>query len=148
MPDYRRPEIVGGTYVISQATYQRQPWLCREMGRLGDDTDVAQHCDYIHYNPVHHQLCQVPTDWQFSSVHRLITEGIYPPNWGEGPVEFEPDERSHCHMGEEGFYLRNPQLLGMTLVMKQDVATNPLPVGLLRAAGIMLEPNSLSNPVE
>ncbi|WP_346293823.1 REP-associated tyrosine transposase [Sphaerothrix gracilis] len=180
MPDYRRPGIAGGTYFITQVTYQRQPWLCREIGRhalrtainqvretrpfaidafvllpehfhclwtlpqndsdlstrlrliktyvtrhygtqlkldmnvsdsrrkrkernlwqrrfwehlIRDETDFAQHCDYIHYNPVHDQLCQVPTEWQFSSVHRLIIEGIYPPNWGECPVEFGLDGR-------------------------------------------------------
>jgi putative transposase len=170
MPDYRRAKIAGGTYFITQVTYQRQPWLCHEICRyalrtainqvretcpfaidafvllpdhfhylwtlpqndsdlstrlrlirtyitrhygtklgldvnvsdsrrkwkernlwqrcfwkhliqdenlIRDETDFAQHCDYIHYNPVHHQLCQVPTGWQFSSVHRLIAEGIY-----------------------------------------------------------------------
>jgi putative transposase len=165
-------------YFITQVTYQRQPWLCREIGRyalriainqvratrpfaillccypiistafgryqndsdvstrlrliktyvtrhygtqlgldmnvsdsrrrrkecnlwqrrfwehlIRDETDFARHCDYIHYNLVHHQLCQVPTGCQFSSVHRLITKGIYPPNWGECPVEFGLDGR-------------------------------------------------------
>jgi putative transposase len=180
MPDHRRPGITGGTYFITQVTDQRQPWLCREMGRhalrtaikqvretrpfaidafvllpdhfhclwtlpqndsdlstrlrliktyvtrhygthlgldvnvsdarrkrkernlwqrrfwehlIRDEIDFAQHCDYIHDNPVHHQLCQVPTEWQFSSVRRLITEGTYPPNWGECPVEFGLDGR-------------------------------------------------------
>lgn len=34
MPNYRRPAIAGGTYFITQVTYQRQPWLC---------TDIARH---------------------------------------------------------------------------------------------------------
>lgn len=67
------------------------PLCCYPLIR--DETDFAQHCDYIHYNPVHHQLCQVLTGWQFSSMHRLIAEGIYPPNWGERPVKFGLDGR-------------------------------------------------------
>ncbi len=178
MPNYRRPAIAGGTYFITQVTYQRHPWLCTDNARhalrtainqvrqnrpflinafvllpdhfhclwtlpqhdndlsthlrliktyvtrhygihlgldleistsrtkrkernlwqrrfwehlIRDETDFAQHCDYIYYNPVHHQLCQVPTAWQFSSVHRFITQGIYPPNWGGYPIDFDLD---------------------------------------------------------
>ena len=45
-------------------------------------------CDYIHYNPVRHRLCTSPQDWQFSSIHRFIAQGIYPPNRGkDGSLE-------------------------------------------------------------
>lgn len=33
MPNYRRTQISGGTYFITQVTYQREPWLCRDVGR-------------------------------------------------------------------------------------------------------------------
>ncbi|MFM6201451.1 MAG: hypothetical protein ACKPE1_20325, partial [Dolichospermum sp.] len=33
MPNYRRPNVSGGTYFITQVTYQREPWLCSEIGR-------------------------------------------------------------------------------------------------------------------
>ncbi len=49
---------------------------------IRDEDDFAQHCDYIHYNPVKHGLCEQATDWQFSSIHRFIQQGIYPHNWG------------------------------------------------------------------
>jgi putative transposase len=168
MPNYRRPGIAGGTYFITQVTYQRQPWLCSDLARhalrtaitavrknhpfsidafvllpdhfhclwtlppddsdlstrmrlvkayvtrhygadleidseisasrqkrkernlwqrrfwehlIRDETDFENHCDYIHYNPVHHQYCERPTDWQFSSLHRFIEKQIYSPNW-------------------------------------------------------------------
>jgi len=42
MPNYRRPGIAGGTYFITQVTYQRQPWLCREMGRHALRTAINQ----------------------------------------------------------------------------------------------------------
>ena len=33
MPNYRRPYVPGGTYFITQVTYQRMPWLYRDVGR-------------------------------------------------------------------------------------------------------------------
>ena len=33
MSDYRRPNIAGGTYFITQVTYQRIPWFCTDVGR-------------------------------------------------------------------------------------------------------------------
>ena len=33
MSEYRRPYVAGGTYFITQVTYQRNPWLCSELGR-------------------------------------------------------------------------------------------------------------------
>ncbi|MDD1415381.1 transposase [Dolichospermum sp. ST_con] len=169
MPNYRRPNISGATYFLTQVTYQREPWLCRDISRqalreaiqtvrkkypfsidafillpnhfhclwtlppddhdfsvrlrliktyvtkhyreqltlenpisqsrqkrgeknlwqrrfwdhlIRDEQDFMVHCDYIHYNPVKHRLCINPQDWQFSSIHRLIEQGVYPPNWG------------------------------------------------------------------
>jgi hypothetical protein len=34
-------------------------------------------------NPVHHGLCATPQAWQFSSIHRLIAQNVYAPDWGE-----------------------------------------------------------------
>ena len=33
MPNYRRPHVSGGTYFITQVTFQRDPWLCSNIGR-------------------------------------------------------------------------------------------------------------------
>jgi putative transposase len=57
---------------------------------IRDERDFAQHCDYIHYNPVKHGLCQTPQDWQFSSIHRFIDLGIYPPDWGRNEIKEIP----------------------------------------------------------
>ena len=170
MPNYRRPQIPGGTYFITQVTDQREPWLCSDVGRralreaivkvrerypfvidafvllpehfhclltlppddhdfsvrlrliktyvtkhdgqalqinrpvsrsrqkrgerhlwqrrfwehwIQDERDFAMHCDYIHMNPVHHGLCEMPQAWQFSSIHRFMAQNIYAPDWGE-----------------------------------------------------------------
>ncbi|MEQ9356512.1 MAG: hypothetical protein RIG63_16730 [Coleofasciculus chthonoplastes F3-SA18-01] len=53
---------------------------------IRDEVDFAKHCDYIHYNPVKHGLCSIPQEWRFSSLHRLMVQGIYPPNWGVSEV--------------------------------------------------------------
>jgi putative transposase len=171
MSNYRRPYINGGTYFITQVTYQRKPWLCSEIGRIAlreaiehvrqkhpfeidafvllpdhfhtlwtlpvndsnfsvrmglikryvtqyyganleidasvsksriarkegnlwqrrfwehlirDEADFANHCDYIHYNPVRHGLCDRPQAWTFSSIHRFVKLGIYSLDWDGG----------------------------------------------------------------
>ena len=171
MSNYRRPYINGGTYFITQVTYQRHPWLCSDVGRVAlrealqhvrkhhpfeidaivllpdhfhtiwtlpendsdfslrmrlikrfvtkyygekleidlevsqsrysrkernlwqrrfwehlirDETDFANHCDYIHSNPVRHGLCDRPQAWKFSSIHRFVKLGVYPLDWGGG----------------------------------------------------------------
>ncbi|MCA2507775.1 MAG: hypothetical protein IM550_16800, partial [Microcystis sp. M54BS1] len=33
-------------------------------------------------NPVHHGLVNAPKDWQHSSFHRYVEEGIYDQMWG------------------------------------------------------------------
>ena len=44
---------------------------------------LASSIDYIHYNPVSHDLGAAPKDWHYSSFHRYVWEGIYPEDWGE-----------------------------------------------------------------
>jgi putative transposase len=51
---------------------------------IRDDDDFARHCDYIHYNPVRHRLCQKVVDWTYSSFHRYMAQGVYPVDWGMG----------------------------------------------------------------
>ncbi|NES25851.1 MAG: transposase, partial [Symploca sp. SIO3E6] len=58
---------------------------------IRDEEDFIKHCDYIHYNPVKHKLCPTPQDWQFSSIHRLTAQGIYPPNWGGNGIPELPE---------------------------------------------------------
>ncbi|AEB10305.1 REP-associated tyrosine transposase [Desulfobacca acetoxidans] len=50
---------------------------------INDEQDFENHMNYIHYNPVKHGYVETPRDWQWTSLHRLIEEGLYPPNWGE-----------------------------------------------------------------
>jgi putative transposase len=53
---------------------------------IRDAAAFSQYCDYIHYNPVQHGLCNSPQEWEFSSIHRFVEQGIYQPNWGTTDV--------------------------------------------------------------
>lgn len=46
-----------------------------------DGNDFARHCDYIHFNPVKHGYVQTAREWPYSSLHRFVKGGIYPPDW-------------------------------------------------------------------
>ncbi len=59
---------------------------------IRDDLDYKQHFDYIHYNPVKHGWVTRVIDWQYSSFHRCINQGIYAPDWGiatDLPYDFD-----------------------------------------------------------
>ncbi|HAI13918.1 MAG TPA: transposase [Phycisphaerales bacterium] len=47
---------------------------------LRDENDMNQHIDYIHFNPVKHGYVNRPVDWQHSSLHRFIENGILTPD--------------------------------------------------------------------
>ena len=48
---------------------------------IRDDTDLRQHIDYIHYNPVKHRYVTRVSDWPYSTFHRFVRQGIYPTDW-------------------------------------------------------------------
>ncbi len=66
------------------AIWQRRFWE----HAIRDEEDLTRHFDYIHYNPVKHGLVRRVRDWPYSSFHRLVEQGIYPIDWGEG-VKFD-----------------------------------------------------------
>lgn len=48
---------------------------------LRDHTDFRRHLDYLHWNPVKHGLVDRVADWPWSSFHRHVAQGTYPPDW-------------------------------------------------------------------
>lgn len=48
---------------------------------IEDEDDFDSHFDYIHYNPVKHGYATCPADWEWSSFHRWVREGVYDANW-------------------------------------------------------------------
>jgi putative transposase len=79
---YNRPELMNQSKTAHRelTIWQRRFWE----HRIRDERDFAQHADYIHYNPLKHDLVTSPADWAYSSFHRYVHDGIYPPDWGCG----------------------------------------------------------------
>jgi hypothetical protein len=51
-------------------------------------------------------------------------------------------------VNEKSFDFWNSHIFKMLLVMKQDVTSNPLNIGLLCAIGIMLQPDGITDSIE
>jgi putative transposase len=45
---------------------------------IRDDRDLAVHLDYIHFNPVKHDLVEHPAEWPHSFFRRCVAGGLYP----------------------------------------------------------------------
>ena len=60
------------------AYWQRRFWE----HEIKSQRDYNAHMDYIHFNPVKHGYVKSPRDWEYSSFHRLVKEGVYDINWG------------------------------------------------------------------
>ena len=71
---------------ISTATndrHERGVWQRRFWEHLiRDEDDLRRHVDYIHYNPVKHQLVRRAIDWQWSSFRKAVSLGWYDESWG------------------------------------------------------------------
>jgi putative transposase len=61
-----------------RSVWQRRFWE----HQIRDDDDFARHMDYIHFNPVKHGWVLRAADWPYSSLHRLVRDGILPADWG------------------------------------------------------------------
>ena len=49
---------------------------------IRNEVDLAQHFDYIHYNPVKHGMVTKPEEWPHSSFLHWQQQGSYPERWG------------------------------------------------------------------
>lgn len=50
---------------------------------IRDETDLKNHIDYIHYNPVKHGLASSPAEWRHSTFHKYVRHGWYDKDWGQ-----------------------------------------------------------------
>jgi putative transposase len=53
---------------------------------IRDDDDYERHMDDVHYNPVKHGYVHLPREWKWSTFHRWVGAGVYPPDWGSAAV--------------------------------------------------------------
>ena len=58
--------------------WQRRYWE----HAIRNETDLARHVDYIHFNPVKHGLVTRVVDWPHSSFHQYVARGDLPEDWG------------------------------------------------------------------
>ena len=69
-----------------QNVWQRRFWE----HLIRDEQDFIRHVEYIHYNLVRHGYVNDPKDWEYSSFHRYVRDGVYDQKWGAGiKMEFE-----------------------------------------------------------
>ena len=59
---------------------------------IRDDRDLQHHIDYIHYNPVKHRHVNKVSDWQYSSFHQYVANGILDKTWGENECKEDPND--------------------------------------------------------
>ena len=70
------PRHANGEYAV----WQRRFWE----HLIRNEADFRAHMDYVHINPVKHGLVPRVRDWQYSTFHRLVRQGIYPRDWAGG----------------------------------------------------------------
>ena len=58
---------------------------------IRDERDYKTRLDYIHFNPVKHNLANKAKDWEYSSFNKFVKNGIYNINWGDfdEKIDFE-----------------------------------------------------------
>ena len=49
-----------------------------------NQTELNNHINYIHYNPVKHGFVKSVKDWKYSSFQKFVKNGLYDINWGRG----------------------------------------------------------------
>ena len=78
--DLKSPSTPSRDHKREKSIWQRRYW---EHAIL-DDKNFKRHVEYIHYNPVKHGLADAPKDWEYSSFHSYVRNGIYDREWGAG----------------------------------------------------------------
>jgi putative transposase len=66
-----------------QAVWQRRYWE----HAIRNDADFQHHFDYIHFNPVKHNLAAAPKDWPHSTFRDWVAHGRYDIGWGSDRAE-------------------------------------------------------------
>jgi len=75
-----------GEYALWQRRFWEHP--------VRDESDLVRHVDYIHYNPVKHDLVSQVSDWPHSSFHRYVRLAVLPADWAGADVQ------TNLHFGE------------------------------------------------
>jgi len=80
--------IDAGTRVKRHANGELALWQRRFWEHtIRDEADFSRHVDYIHFNPVKHELASRVRDWPHSSFHRYVREGLLSEDWAGDSTE-------------------------------------------------------------
>lgn len=84
---FSRSLVCEGVHVAKNRRGEYALWQPRYWEHtIRDDRDFHDHLAYIHFNPVKHGWVARVADWPYSSFHRYVCAGVYPPDWGDGGV--------------------------------------------------------------
>jgi putative transposase len=72
---------------------------------IRDERDYENHFNYLHYNPVKHELCTCPHLWEASSFAHWVQRDVYEPDWccccsHGGPIRLPYPEELDQTVGE------------------------------------------------
>ena len=71
--------------VVRQKRGERGIWQRRFWEHLiRDERDFVAHVDYVHFNPVKHGWVRRVKDWEYSTFHRYVDQGVLPLDWAGG----------------------------------------------------------------
>ncbi len=72
--------------------YRGRLWQYRYWDHIiRDRDDFNMHIDYIHYNPVKHNVVDSPCNWKYSSFDNYLKQGIYDSGWGDKELKFDEE---------------------------------------------------------
>jgi putative transposase len=69
------------------ALWQRRFWE----HTIRDESDFERHVDYVHFNPVKHELVSRGREWPHSSFHLYVRRGLLPADWAGDAEEHMMD---------------------------------------------------------
>jgi putative transposase len=80
-----RPRSKSKILKREKGIWQRRYWE----HAIRSDSDLEQHVDYIHFNPVKHGHVTRVADWPHSSFHRYVEQGLLALDWGGDMKEIQ-----------------------------------------------------------
>ncbi len=79
---FTRAMLNSGASITRDSRGEYQLWQRRFWEHtIRDDGDFERHVDYIHFNPVKHNLVPRVADWPHSSFHRYVRQRMLPADW-------------------------------------------------------------------
>ena len=80
---FTRDLVAGGMPLVRNDKGEYDLWQRRFWEHtVRDESDLAAHVEYIHFNPVKHGLVKQVRDWPWSSFHQYVRRGWLAEDWG------------------------------------------------------------------